>query len=105
MSYAVLGGGQLAAAAAAGGLAARYVRGRSRVEAATVDEVAHRLADIGEVDSLSIHPLVERLVARPDLRGEPDTVYLLRAGDVSLIFDGGRATDATPPRWRATPKR
>jgi 7,8-dihydropterin-6-yl-methyl-4-(beta-D-ribofuranosyl)aminobenzene 5'-phosphate synthase len=81
----------IAGAAAASALAGRYLRGRAQVESATTAEVGRRLSDIGEVDSLSVLPLVERLVAREGLHGVPGVCYLLRAGDVSLLFDAGLA--------------
>jgi 7,8-dihydropterin-6-yl-methyl-4-(beta-D-ribofuranosyl)aminobenzene 5'-phosphate synthase len=86
-----LGRGGLLTLAGAAALVGRYVRGRAEVEASDVGEIERRLTNIGEVDSLEILPLVERLVARPGLRGEPGVSYLLRAGEACLLFDCGLA--------------
>src|SRR6516225_9244384 len=76
-------------AGAAGALAWRYLRGRAAIERAALRDVSKRLSDIGEVDSLTVLPLVERLVGDSDLRGEPGVCYLLRAGQTSVLFDCG----------------
>lgn len=77
------------AAAAGGLLAARYTRGRARVDAATVADLGHRLTDLGAVDELTVLPLVERLPARSSLRGEAGVCYLIRAGRTTVLFDCG----------------
>jgi 7,8-dihydropterin-6-yl-methyl-4-(beta-D-ribofuranosyl)aminobenzene 5'-phosphate synthase len=86
----------VAAATAAGALAARYARGRARADAAATTEVGRRLTDIGEVASLTVLPLVERLVDRPGLRGEPGVSYLVRADGTTLLFDCGLAQGKQP---------
>jgi 7,8-dihydropterin-6-yl-methyl-4-(beta-D-ribofuranosyl)aminobenzene 5'-phosphate synthase len=81
--------------AAAGALAARYAVQQSRIERSWPTLVAPRLAQIGEVDQVSILPLVERLV--PDslpglggrLHGEPGVSYLIHAGTSTVLFDVG----------------
>ena len=88
--------GALTAAAVGGGLAARYVRGRNRVESSALPELDRRLSDLGTVDALTILPLVERLVSSPDLRGEPGVSYLLRAGRSTVLFDCGLAYGRGP---------
>lgn len=78
----------------AGALAVRYAAGR-RVEPSWPASLAPRLAQLGEVDQVSILPLVERLV--PDsptrlggrLRGEPGVAYLLRTDKATVLFDVG----------------
>ena len=75
--------------AAVGGLAARYASQRSRIERSWLTAVAPKLSSIGEVDQLSILPLVERLVPSEGLTGEPGVSYLLRAGGTTLLFDSG----------------
>jgi 7,8-dihydropterin-6-yl-methyl-4-(beta-D-ribofuranosyl)aminobenzene 5'-phosphate synthase len=72
------------------------MRGRARIERETVSAVARRLTGIGEVDSLTLLPLVERLVGRSDLRGEPGVSYLLRTGDATVLFDCGLARGGGP---------
>jgi 7,8-dihydropterin-6-yl-methyl-4-(beta-D-ribofuranosyl)aminobenzene 5'-phosphate synthase len=83
---AVAAGGLLAAL---GGLAARYSWHQRRIERAWLAEIAPRLDPIGEVDELSIVPVVERLASNADLRGEPGVAYFLRAGTTKLLFDTG----------------
>lgn len=83
------------ALAAAGALAARYVTGRNQAERSWPAEVAPRLTNIGEVDWVSILPLVERLVpedperAGTPLGGEPGVAYLIRTDKTTLLFDVG----------------
>jgi 7,8-dihydropterin-6-yl-methyl-4-(beta-D-ribofuranosyl)aminobenzene 5'-phosphate synthase len=83
------------AAAAAGALAARYAAGLRRIDRSWPVEVAPRLTQIGEVDQVSILPLVERLVPdageRPGrlLHGEPGVAYLIRTDRTTLLFDVG----------------
>jgi 7,8-dihydropterin-6-yl-methyl-4-(beta-D-ribofuranosyl)aminobenzene 5'-phosphate synthase len=75
--------------AAIGGLAARYAAQRNRIERSWLTTVAPKLAPIGEVDQLSILPLVERLVPSEGFTGEPGVSYLIRAGATTLLFDSG----------------
>ena len=66
---------------AAGGVAGRYAAGLARAGRSWPVQVEARLSDLGEVDEVSILPLVERLT--PDgsgLTGEPGVSYLIRAG-------------------------
>lgn len=89
------GPGALALTAAAGtvaSLAGRYVAGSARAGRQTTQELDTRLANLGEVDRLSILPLVERHVQGPGLHGEPGVSYLIRAGDLSVLFDAGLGT-------------
>jgi 7,8-dihydropterin-6-yl-methyl-4-(beta-D-ribofuranosyl)aminobenzene 5'-phosphate synthase len=83
---AVAGGAVLATV---GGLAARYATQQRQIERSWLTEAAPKLTAIGEVDQLSITPLVERLVPAAHLRGEPGVSYLLRAGPTRLLFDAG----------------
>jgi 7,8-dihydropterin-6-yl-methyl-4-(beta-D-ribofuranosyl)aminobenzene 5'-phosphate synthase len=48
-----------------------------------------RLTDIGEVDAVTILPLVERVTSGPRLEGEPGLSYLITAGPTRLLFDTG----------------
>jgi 7,8-dihydropterin-6-yl-methyl-4-(beta-D-ribofuranosyl)aminobenzene 5'-phosphate synthase len=88
----VAGAGTLAAA---GALAARYVAGRNQAQRSWPAEVAPRLTNIGEVDWVSILPLVDRLVPEDPQRsgtplgGEPGVAYLIRTGKTTLLFDVG----------------
>src|SRR6266511_3584007 len=83
------------AVAVAGTLAARYAAGRNQAQRSWLAAVAPRLTQIGEVDWVSILPLVERLV--PDdpelpgrrLGGELGVAYLLRTDKSTLLFDVG----------------
>ena len=83
---AVAGGGLLATL---GGLAARYSWHQRRIERDWLADIAPRLDSIGEVDELSIVPVVERLASGAELRGEPGVSYLIRAGSTRLLFDTG----------------
>lgn len=78
-----------AVAAAVAGLAARYTVQQHRVERSWLRQVEPKLTSIGEVDELSILPLVERLVSSDRLIGEPGVSYLLRAGATTILFDAG----------------
>jgi 7,8-dihydropterin-6-yl-methyl-4-(beta-D-ribofuranosyl)aminobenzene 5'-phosphate synthase len=85
------------AASVAAALAGRYAAGRSRADKQTTGELDTRLADLGEVERLSILPVVERHADRPGLTGEPGVSYLVRADDLTLLFDTGLGTgDRTP---------
>ena len=77
------------AASVAAGLAGRYVAGRNAVTRQTTATLGTRLSGLGEVESVSVLPLVERLTHGPGLRGEPGVSYLVRAGDLTVLFDCG----------------
>lgn len=81
------------AAGAAAALAARYVAGRDRADKETVGELGTRVSDFGEVQRLSILPLVERHTSGPGLRGEPGVSYLVKADALTLLFDTGLGTE------------
>jgi 7,8-dihydropterin-6-yl-methyl-4-(beta-D-ribofuranosyl)aminobenzene 5'-phosphate synthase len=53
-------------------------------------QVGAGLRDLGEVDEVSILPLVERLTPEGSgLAGEPGVSYLVRAGGTRVLFDSG----------------
>ncbi|MGN6677535.1 MAG: MBL fold metallo-hydrolase, partial [Streptosporangiaceae bacterium] len=85
----------LTATAAGGvfGLAAlvgRYAAGTARADRSWSAPVEAGLRDLGEVDEVSILPLVERLVPEgSSLHGEPGVSYLVRAGGMRVLFDSG----------------
>jgi 7,8-dihydropterin-6-yl-methyl-4-(beta-D-ribofuranosyl)aminobenzene 5'-phosphate synthase len=54
-----------------------------------LQDLAPKLNSIGEVDQLTIMPLVERLTSAEQLAGEPGVAYLVRAGNTTLLFDSG----------------
>lgn len=87
MSWVRFGTG--ATLAAIGGLAARYAVQRERLERSWLQRVDQRLSSIGEVERVSILPLVERLTPDDRLIGEPGVSYLIRADGTSLLFDVG----------------
>ncbi len=72
-----------------GGLAARYSWHQRRIERDWLVDIAPRLDSIGDVDELSIVPIVERLASSTSLDGEPGVSYLVRAGTTKLLFDTG----------------
>jgi len=80
------------AASAAAALAGRYVAGRSTADRQTVRELDTRLANLGEVERLTILPVVERHTSGPGLRGEPGVSYLVTADDLTMLFDAGLGT-------------
>jgi 7,8-dihydropterin-6-yl-methyl-4-(beta-D-ribofuranosyl)aminobenzene 5'-phosphate synthase len=83
------GPGLAVVAALVAALSGRYVRGRNVASRQEVAGLDRRLTNLGSVDSLTIMPVVERLTQRPRLRGEPGVSYLIRADDVTLLFDCG----------------
>jgi len=71
-------------------LAGRYAAGVSRADRAWPVQVESGLRDLGEVDEVSILPLVERLTPHGSgLAGEPGVSYLVRAGGTRVLFDSG----------------
>lgn len=86
MPWLMVGGALVAAFA---GLAVRYAAQRARIEASWLRQVEPRLSSIGEVDQLTIVPLVERLVTSSQLTGELGLSYLLDTGQTRLLFDSG----------------
>ena len=86
----------LAAATAAGGVAGlaalmrRYAAGTARADRSWPAQVGAGLRDLGEVDEVSIVPLVERLTPEGSgLAGEPGVSYLVRAAGTRVLFDSG----------------
>lgn len=80
--------------ASAGALAtahawARHQRIMADVVQRLADRTHDRLGDMGAVERLSVVPLVDRAVARPELRGEPGVSYLVRADGHEVLFDTG----------------
>jgi 7,8-dihydropterin-6-yl-methyl-4-(beta-D-ribofuranosyl)aminobenzene 5'-phosphate synthase len=72
------------------GLMARYAVGARRADRAWPVQVEAGLRDIGEVDEVSILPLVERLTrSGSGLAGEPGVSYLIQAGGTRVLFDAG----------------
>jgi 7,8-dihydropterin-6-yl-methyl-4-(beta-D-ribofuranosyl)aminobenzene 5'-phosphate synthase len=84
------------AASAAAALSGRYVARRNEAGRQTVAELDTRLTDLGEVERLSILPVVERHTHGPGLHGEPGVSYLIRADDLTLLFDTGLGTGHAP---------
>jgi 7,8-dihydropterin-6-yl-methyl-4-(beta-D-ribofuranosyl)aminobenzene 5'-phosphate synthase len=73
-------------------LAGRFARARAAADRDWAGRVEARLADLGEVDTVSILPLVERLTSeRPGigLKGEAGLSYLVQAGASTFVFDTG----------------
>jgi 7,8-dihydropterin-6-yl-methyl-4-(beta-D-ribofuranosyl)aminobenzene 5'-phosphate synthase len=86
-------------AAAMAGLAVRYAAGAARAARSWPIQIEAGLRDVGEVDELSVLPLVERLPREGSgLAGEPGVSYLVRAGGTRVLFDsglsGGRVSSA-----------
>jgi 7,8-dihydropterin-6-yl-methyl-4-(beta-D-ribofuranosyl)aminobenzene 5'-phosphate synthase len=89
------------AASLAAALAGRYVAGRSAASRQVVAGLDRRLTDLGAVDSLTITPVVERLTSGPGLRGEPGVSYLIRADDLTVLFDCGLGTGGEETAFEA----
>lgn len=70
-------------------LAGRYARASARADREWATLVERRLSGLGEVDEVTVLPLVERLTAGERLRGEAGLSYLIRAGATTLVFDTG----------------
>ena len=86
----VLAGTAAAGAAGLAALAARYAAGTARADQSWSADVAAGLGNLGEVDEVSVIPLVERLIPEGSrLRGEPGVSYLVSAGGQQVLFDSG----------------
>lgn len=72
---------------AAAGL--RYAAARASTQRQWLRRAGQRLTDIGEVESVTILPLVERVTSGPGLEGEPGLSYLVAAGPTRVLFDTG----------------
>lgn len=81
--------GLAAVASLAAALSGRYVAGREEASRHVVAGLGKKLTNLGAVDSLAIMPVVERLTREPGLRGEPGVSYLIKADDLTLLFDCG----------------
>jgi 7,8-dihydropterin-6-yl-methyl-4-(beta-D-ribofuranosyl)aminobenzene 5'-phosphate synthase len=87
---AIAKGAAAGTAAALAGLMARYAAGAARADRSWPAQVEASLRDIGEVDEVTILPLVERLTrSGSGLTGEPGVSYLVRAGRARVLFDAG----------------
>jgi 7,8-dihydropterin-6-yl-methyl-4-(beta-D-ribofuranosyl)aminobenzene 5'-phosphate synthase len=83
--------------AALAGLMARYAAGAARADRSWPAQVEASLRDIGEVDEVTILPLVERLTrSGSGLAGEPGVSYLVRAGRARVLFDSGLSGGKAP---------
>ena len=88
--------GQLSLTIAAGAAAAftgRYVAGRDKASKQTAAALDTQLSNLGEVERLSVLPLVERHTGGPGLLGEPGVSYLVKADGLTLLFDTGLGTE------------
>jgi 7,8-dihydropterin-6-yl-methyl-4-(beta-D-ribofuranosyl)aminobenzene 5'-phosphate synthase len=63
--------------------------GARRAEAAFLEEAVQPLAGLRATRRLSILPLVDWHVARPELKGEAGVSYLVRTDDQTILFDVG----------------
>jgi len=86
------GTGRAAAGGVAGlaALAARYAAGTARADQSWSADVAAGLGNLGEVDEVSVIPLVERLIPEGSRqRCEPGVSYLVSVGGQRVLFDSG----------------
>lgn len=78
------------AAATIASLAGRYAAGAARADRSWPTQIEGALGDIGQVDRVTILPLVERLTSDGGgLAGEPGVCYLVHAGQTRILFDSG----------------
>jgi hypothetical protein len=102
----VLAGTAAGGVTALAALAGRYAAGVSRAGRAWPLQVEAKLGDLGEVDEVSILPLVERLVPEGSgLKGEPGVSYLVRAGGRQVLFDSGLSGGNPHPPWQPVSER
>lgn len=93
---AVVGAAGLAVAAGLGRLARRYATEVARADRSWRSAVAPPLRDLGEVDAVSILPVVERLTSHDALAGEPGVGYVIQAGETRVLFDCGLSGGREP---------
>ncbi len=86
-SAAVAGGLAVAGLAAASTL--KFERERREADRLWRETVPPRIEHPGSVGSLSVLPLIDYFVADATLIGEPGVSYLVRADDLTLLFDLG----------------
>jgi len=72
-----------------GWMAVRFLLGRRRAAQEWAAASYPKLKDIGEVDKLTILPLIDWNTKDANLTGEPGVSYLIRADDNTILFDVG----------------
>ena len=86
---------------AAGGLAAatvvKFYRERGQAESEWRETVVEPIAEPGAVDSLTVLPLIDWYTADDTLHGEAGVSYLVKAGEVTILFDVGLNQKAVSP--------
>lgn len=91
----------IAAGLGVGGLAAstivRFYRGRTVADRLWQEAVVSRFDEPGSVDSLSVLPLIDWYTADDTLLGEAGVSYLVKAGDLTVLFDVGLNRKAQAP--------
>lgn len=85
--------GVTVAAGVAAALAGRYARGQGKADREILADLGVRLSGFGEVERLSILPLVERHTGGARFRGEPGVSYLIKADDLTVLFDTGLGSE------------
>src|SRR5215470_18132695 len=86
----VLAGTAAGGVAGLAALAGRYAAGAARAGRERPAQVEAGLGGLGDVDQVTILPLVERLTPEGSgLRGEPGVSYLVSAGGRRVLFDSG----------------
>lgn len=97
--------GLAAVASLAVALSGRYVAGRNAASRESVTALEKKLTGLGAVDSVTIMPVVERLTGGAGLRGEPGVSYLIRADDLTLLFDCGLGMGKDETAFEANARR
>jgi len=84
------------------GLAARFFFGRRRAERLWASTRCEAIKDLGTVSHLTILPLIDDQVAAEGLTPEAGVSYLIRADEMTILFDAGmnRAGEHPSPLLR-----
>ena len=85
----VAAAGGLAAAGLAAASARKFERDRREAERLWSEAAPQRIEHPGSVGSLSVLPLIDFFTADAALVGEPGVSYLVRADELTLLFDVG----------------
>jgi 7,8-dihydropterin-6-yl-methyl-4-(beta-D-ribofuranosyl)aminobenzene 5'-phosphate synthase len=94
-AVAVAGGAAVAGLAAAS--AFKFERDRREAERLWGEAAPPRFEQPGSVGRLSVLPLIDHLTAGEALVGEPGVSFLVRAGDLTLLFDVGMNQKKSSP--------
>jgi 7,8-dihydropterin-6-yl-methyl-4-(beta-D-ribofuranosyl)aminobenzene 5'-phosphate synthase len=89
--------GGLAAAGLAAASTLRFERDRREAERLWYEAAPQRIEQPGSVSRLSVLPLIDHYTADETLIGEPGVSFLVRADDLTLLFDVGMNQKKSSP--------